>query len=333
MGRLILTTVGTSLFRVLGPPPLDGDRRLPGQACQAAQDKGLAPWDVLTRAPAAGEPGDLDRAEAILLEACRPKAEAGELRSISAETASLSQLGPGPEDRIVLVASDTVHCVVVGACLAMLCCEQPRILRLSQQLAPTEQPADSAHLRGRRRALAGRLAAPPIFQAAVDVMMVEGLTWAPRDQPDQAARDFRLRGCHNLAATVSALIRYRDPRQHPTVICNITGGLKSSIPFISWVASLYGGVELAYLYEDSPALLRATVPHLEVPPEVRDFIRGQPRDWPDVHRAGARAYYEDEQGRPVLSLFGQALRAAEQVRAGWEQYRRDAARLAPESTW
>jgi len=251
MGRLILATVGTSLFDAVGPYPDLNEQRLANNArdeCQRARERLQAAWQVLAR-PNSGDGmmADLDNAELGLLQAYRPRVQAGELNKISAEMASLGTLAPAKEDRVVLLATDTVEGAFAARCVALLASGRPRILRLAESLEPLPDADATRHLQARRRSIAAALG-DPAFACQLDVMVIEHLTWNP-EQPDDLgpAEEFRLQGCYNLAASVAALIEHRSRTDHPQVVCNITGGLKSSIPFVTWVCALAGGVDLAYL--------------------------------------------------------------------------------------
>ncbi|HOG46952.1 MAG TPA: hypothetical protein PLJ35_08280 [Anaerolineae bacterium] len=310
MGRLILTTVGTSLFEG-GGRDASAEERQPGE--EATQHitglQSTRAWDALARPnQGAGAMTTLDRHENALLGLYQGWLRTDREHHISAEVASLRKLNPQPEDRIVLLASDTVRGVVAARSVALLCAAAPRLL----QPLPEGPQADRRDEMGQRLAERRQSFRPqlpkPLFEADLAIALVAGLTWDARLASNEGADTlFRTTGCHMLAQMVSNLICHREPQTE--VICNITGGLKSAIPFIVLVASLYDGVRLAYLFEDSPELLLLDVPRLVPPVEVEECV-GQGRPSPNAERHKLQPYFDLNARQPRLTALGEALRIA-----------------------
>ncbi len=312
MGRLILVTVGTSILDD-GGKHASGDRERPGAAATTYINDSLAeahPWDALVR-PHSGAKGSmdtLDGKESALLRRYKPWVRTVREAWISAEIASLRKLAPTPEDRIILLASDTVRGVVAARCVAMLCAAEPRLLKPLRRCPDQAWDTTMATRLAERRGSLGPTLGPPLFEADLSIALVEGLTWdASLDSAEDASRQFKDTGCYFLARMVSTFICHRAPQNE--VICNITGGLKSAIPYVILSASLYGRVRLAYLYEDSPHLLLLEIPRLVPPVEVEKCVgNGEPS--PNVERHILAPYFDLDVAPPRLSALGEALRIA-----------------------
>ena len=311
MGRLIICTVGTSLITPDEQNPattgeLRDAQRYSGERIKDVRSS-VSPWDVLRTSNAGHH--DLEKAQNLLLGAYAESMATSSptSRRVSAEIDSLRKLDPTKEDRIVLLASDTVEGAFTARCVALLCSEGPRVYQL-QELQSVENPRNQGLQEQERRGAPDGLR----FDAQLHVMLIQHLK-SDLEKPDNTgpARDFRERGCYNLAAMVSSLIAFRNTALHGQVICNITGGLKSSFPFVVWVCTLWDKIELVYLYEESKALLRSFLPKMEVALTVRDLVRSDTPHWGPITTNNAWAYFDkdEESGQPVLSLFGRAYEA------------------------
>ena len=302
MGRLILTTAGTSLIH----PNAD---RWPGgniprpfgdavDACKAQRDSALD--DVIT-----GANDSLKDAEKNILRELGKLTLAKDWQRFPAEVASTSKLDPRPDagDRIVFLHSDTVEGSLCARCVAFLMSDKLKVLRLRGNRVQDDGTLSNQLSQQRGELNSKGILCQPFWSASVEILRIDKL------KPDErGAQDFREQGCQNLAIALSSLFIERNKVDHSSVQFNMTGGLKSSIPFVTFVAMLWG-IPLIYLYEDSPDLLSFTMPLLKLAPNIETCLMHPPNTWPALKQiTGAKDYFaEGPDKSPQLTLLGRVV--------------------------
>jgi len=303
MGRLILTTAGTSLihpnaerWRGIIPEAFSG-------AVKACDDNHDCTLDkVIT-----GGNNALKDAEVNILRELNSLTLDRDWQRFPAEIASTSKLDPRPDqgDRIVVLHSDTIEGAFCARCVAFLMSDRLKVLRLERNRVQEDGILSNANQLSQQRAdlRSKGILCQPFWSARVELLRIDKL------KPDErGAQDFREQGCQNLAIALSSLFIERDTTAHRRVHLNMTGGLKSSIPFVTFVAMLWG-IPLVYLYEESPDLLSFTVPRLKLAVDIENCLKAAPDNWPAINKVtGAKDYFaEGPEGTPQLTLLGRVV--------------------------
>ena len=329
MKRLILTTVGTSIFDETKHKGNCEFSVCGGEAfrktCDNAQKAGLTSRDALLGRWEGPYATQLGNQESVWLDmqATATCGDGDKVWALSAELSSLKLLDPRPGegDRLVLLATDTVQGAVAARRAALHGSTSPEVLVWKEGVHWPESCDDCSACLADASDRVRDEHGPRFPRASVQVMIIEGLTWDPRDRTNRRpADDFRDQGCYNLAAALTSIIAYE--RDEYSIVCNVTGGLKSAIPFMTWVAALDRGLfkreaELMYLYEYSETLLRTRLPALVLPPEVFEFFKDPscPDATPDHARIqDVQDYYELSAGKWHLTSFGQVVKSAVKIK-------------------